>query len=129
MIYNPTRHALMRMDQRGFNTNDIRIILENGTFVRRGFRVLRDRDADAAIRRCKRQIQTLGRQRQPSDRQQRDIRECKRRIQTLERLRGSGVVVEDGTLVTCLHISGAQGRRALRGRPRRRHRVKPRHTR
>lgn len=95
MNVNPTRHARKRMCQRGFHTGDIDIIVELGTVVRPGLHVLRNRDAYTAIR------------------------ECKHRIQTLERLRGSAVVVEDGALITCFHIAGAPGRRALVGRPRR----------
>ena len=92
MTLDPTLHAQRRMQQCGFRADDIDIIVELGTIVRRGHHVLRDRDAD------------------------REIRRCKRRIQTLDRLRGSAAVVEDGMVVTCFHVSGAPCRRALRGR-------------
>ena len=90
MSPNATRHARVRMDQRGFRGDDVDIILESGTVVRPGLHVLRDRDAE------------------------REISKCKRRIQTFERLKGSAAVVEGDELITCYHVSGSPGRRALR---------------
>lgn len=95
-----TRHAERRMAQRGFKADDIDIIIGCGTLLRPGFHFLRARDVD------------------------REIRDCKRRIQALERLRGSAAVVESGELVTCFHVSGTPGRRALRGRHMHRRRTK-----
>ena len=86
-----TRHGAARMQQRGISARDIDLIMEYGTAERPGLHRLRNRDAD------------------------REIRECKLRIQTLERLRGCAAVVENGTLVTCFHVHGAPGRKALRG--------------
>lgn len=87
-----TRHGATRMQQRGISTRDIDLIMDYGTMERPGLHRLRDRDAD------------------------REIRGCKLRIQALERLRGWAAVVEDGTLVTCFHVHGAEGRKAMRGR-------------
>lgn len=85
-----TRHAETRMQQRGISAQDLDLIVECGTVVRPGLYMLRSRDVHE------------------------EIREHKRRIQTLERLRGCAAVIEGGTVVTCYHVSGPAGRRAVR---------------
>ena len=90
MKLTPTRHAQARMEQRGIQRVDVEIIVESGTVIRPGLHLPSGRDVD------------------------REVRECKRRIQTLERLRGCAAVVEDGTLITCYHVTGKAGRQALR---------------
>lgn len=85
-----TRHAQTRMQQRGISGPDVDLIMACGTMVRPGLYMLRDRDAD------------------------KEIKEHRCRIQALERNRGRAAVVEDGTVVTCYHVSGAAGRRAVR---------------
>ena len=95
--YETTRHAQVRMQQRGFRSKDAELVMECGTDYPNSRIVLLDRDVV------------------------REARDCKRRIQNLQRLRGSVVVLEDGHLVTCYHLHRKKERHVLRG-PQRRHR-------
>ena len=56
-----TRHAEIRMRQRGIRSGDITLILECGTQIDDETRFMRDRDVRREIERCKRKIQALGR--------------------------------------------------------------------
>lgn len=85
-----TRHADRRMQQRGFQTPDVQLVIEYGTLGPAGRIALRDRDVDKAIS------------------------ECKQRIQRLEHLRGCVIVTDGGHLVTCYRPIGQAGRRSLR---------------
>ena len=96
-----TRHGVARMQQWGISARDVDLIVEYGTVERPGLHRLRNRDAD------------------------REIRQCKLRIHTLERLRGCAAVVEDDTLVTCFHMHGPAGKKAVHGR-RQRYKGSPR---
>lgn len=83
-------HAQIRMRQRGLSERDIDLIVRYGSDVRRGLRLLRRSDIDNEIQRIK------------------------RRIQDLERLRNCAVIIEDDTVITCYHLCGETGRRALK---------------
>lgn len=85
-----TAHAKRRMQQRGFSERDVRLIVQFGSNVRRGLRLLRKQDIDKALRRTTRHMLDL------------------------ERLRNRAVVIEGETVVTCYHLHGEAGRRALR---------------
>ena len=88
-------HAQTRMRQRGLSERDVEMIVQCGTDVRRGLRLLRGKDIDNEIKRIK------------------------RRMQDLERLRNCAVVMEDDTIITCYHLCGQAGRHALRRNNRR----------
>ena len=85
-----TRHARTRMQQRSISGKDLELIMDFGTVVRPGLHMLRGRDVD------------------------KEVRDYKRRIDALERLRGCAAVVDGDTVVTCYHVSGSAGRRAVR---------------
>lgn len=86
-----TRHAEVRMRQRGFRNADIGLVLSVATRVADDAFFLSDKDAA------------------------REIERRRREIQQLERLRGTKVIVEGESLVTIYHNSGkaasAQGRK------------------
>ena len=85
-----TRHANDRLQQRGFRSKDVELVMTCGTEGPAGRVVLLSRDVA------------------------REVAACKRRIQMLERLRGCVVVCDEGTVVTCYHADGPAGRRTLR---------------
>jgi hypothetical protein len=81
-----TRHAEVRMQQRGFRKTDIDLVLSVATQVADDAYFLTDQDAA------------------------REIEQRKREIQQLERLRGSKVIVEGDTLITLYHAVPAARR-------------------
>ena len=83
-------HARRRMQQRGLCERDIELIVRYGTDVRRGLRLLRRRDINNLAKRTNRPVQHL------------------------ERLCNCAVVMENDTVITCYHLYGQAGRRALR---------------
>jgi hypothetical protein len=85
-----SRHAVHRMNQRGFREQDIDLVLRCGTLISDDTFMLRNKDVD------------------------REIRDCKRELQQLERLRNSKIVVANGTLVTCFHASTKHLKTVLR---------------
>ena len=85
-----TSHARSRMQQRGISERDVRLIVQFGSDVRRGLRLLRKQDIDKVLR------------------------QSTRKVRDLERLRNRAVVIEGQTIVTCYHLHGQAGRRALR---------------
>ena len=100
-----TRHAEVRMSQRGFRKNDVKVILTHGTDIGRNRIMLLRRDAVEVIRKIKKQIAELGRSRTLL--KERDaaeaIRALKKQIAHIERLTGKVVVVVEGVLVTAYH--------------------------
>ena len=95
MKYSLTRHAQKRMLQRGFQEHDTDLVIKFGKPIRRGLYLLRGKDVD------------------------REIQQRKHQIQTLERLRGSAVILAEDSVVTCYHVDGQAGQKALRGRGKR----------
>lgn len=85
-----TRHAEMRMRQRGLRDDDLRLLLKTASQVSPDAYMLTERDAacEIAIR--------------------------KREIQSLERLKGCKVVVEDGTIITCYRAHRKNQKKTLR---------------
>lgn len=78
-----TKHGRARMRQRGLRKTDPELILEYGTEIGQDRIMLRERDADKAIRSRKREIAIL------------------------ERLKNKVVVVSDGRLITAYHATAA----------------------
>jgi hypothetical protein len=76
-----TRHAEMRMRQRGFRKTDVNLVFSVATRVAEDAFFLTDEDAA------------------------REIKQRKHEIQQLERLRGSKIIVEGDTLVTLYHAA------------------------
>jgi len=74
-----TNHAAVRMGQRGFREADVDLLLKVGTQIGDEAIFLTDRDAA------------------------REIERRRREIRQLERLRGSTLVVADGSLITLYH--------------------------
>jgi hypothetical protein len=98
-----TRHAEVRLPQRGLRDADIALLLDAATPVAGDALLMTDADAN------------------------REIAKRKREIQQIERLRGVKVVVADGAVVTVYHSRPSDQRRALRGGARRlRPRSRPR---
>ena len=85
-----TTHARRRMQQRGLCERDVELIVRYGTDVRRGLRLLRRRD-----------IRKLA-------------KHTNRPVQHLERILNCAVVMDNDTVITCYHLHGQAGRRALR---------------
>lgn len=85
-----TRHAEMRMRQRGLRDDDLRLLLKTASQVSPDAYMLTERDAacEIAIR--------------------------KREIQSLERLKGCKVVVEDGIIITCYRSHWKNQKKTLR---------------
>lgn len=81
-----TRHADVRMRQRGFRKFDIDLVIAEATRVAEDAFFLSDQDAARGIERRKQEIQQL------------------------ERLRGSKIIVEGGALITLYHAA-PKGRR------------------
>ena len=98
-----TRHAEMRMGQRGIRKKDIRLILAFGTQVDDETWLVRDRDVAP-------EIETL-----------------KRKIQALSRLRNRKLVIRDGRVITTYFSRPADQKRTLR-RGRRKGRLSGRAT-
>ncbi|MGO9428611.1 hypothetical protein [Rhodoblastus sp.] len=57
----PTKHALVRMRQRGLRDGDLRLVLHCGSQVDEDAYLLTDQDADREIERLKQAIQRLDR--------------------------------------------------------------------
>jgi len=85
-----SKHALLRMAQRGFHADDAELIMVLGTEVPDGFLVLR-KDCEAAERKLK---QLLDR---------------------VRRLNGKRLVVETGCIATAYRVGRRTERRLLRG--------------
>jgi hypothetical protein len=87
-----TRHAKMRMRQRGLRDNDMRLLLAVASQVAPDAYFLTEKDAA------------------------REIAARKQEIQCLERLRGSKVIVEEGSVVTYYRPGRENMKRTLRRR-------------
>ena len=61
-----TKHGEVRMQQRGFKNEDIDVIAQYGTETRDKVFLLRSKDVDEEIRRLKKQIKRLDRNRNRS---------------------------------------------------------------
>lgn len=85
-----TRHAQVRMRQRGLRDDDIRLLLKSASQVSPDVYLLTEQDMA------------------------REIARCKREIQSLERLKGCKVVVEEGCIVTCYHADRKSRKKTLR---------------
>ena len=85
-----TRHAEVRMRQRGLRNDDIRLLLTAASQISRDVYLLTERDTA------------------------REIAKCKRKIQSLERLNGCKVVVEQGCVVTCYHTGKETRKKTIR---------------
>ena len=87
-----SRHAEMRLRQRGFRNVDVEVVLLAATHLSGDAFFLSDQDV------------------------QREIAVRKREIQQFERLRGAEMIVEGGVLVTAYHRAGkveSQHRRSV----------------
>ena len=85
----PTRHSEVRMAQRGFNLNDVELIMMAGTEVEDGYLM---RQADY----------------------QEIERVLKKFLKHLSRLRGKRLVVATGRIVTAYHATSGHERKLLR---------------
>jgi len=85
-----SKHAEIRMRQRGLRCSDLDLILHCGSEIRDGTYFLSRKDAEREI--CRR----------------------KREIQALERLQGQKVIVADETVVTCYRSNSRDQKRMLR---------------
>ncbi len=85
-----TRHAEVRMRQRGLRDNDINLLLQSASQISPDTYLLTKQDVA------------------------REITRCKREIQNLERLKGCKIVVERGCIVTCYHAVAKAQRKNLR---------------
>jgi len=85
-----TRHAEVRMCQRGLKDDDLELILSAASQVSGDAYLLTDQDAA------------------------REIIRRKREIQQLERLKGYKVVVENGAVITCYRSRKSDQRKTLR---------------
>ena len=85
-----TRHAEVRMRQRGLREGDVNLLLESASQISPDVYLLTRQDAAEAIARCK------------------------RRIQRLERPKGCKIVVAEGTVVTCYHSGHKNQKKTLR---------------
>ncbi len=85
-----SKHAEMRIRQRGLRPADVELILQCAEEIDDDVYFLRDKDAELEIRRRKQEIQML------------------------ERLRGQKVVMASDTVVTCYRLKPSSQKRALR---------------
>lgn len=85
-----TRHAELRLRQRGFRPSDMDVLLGIASQVTRDSYVLMEKDVAS------------------------EIQKLKRMIQDLERLKGCRLVVESGAVVTCYRPSKATQKRMAR---------------
>ncbi len=108
-----SRHAELRMQQRGFRHCDFALYFRYASEAGGGVYFLGRRDAQREICRCQRAIRRLE---QSADRSQRkEIRRLKHKIQALERLQGLKLVVaNDNTVVTCYRPNRGNRKRMLR---------------
>ena len=111
-----SRHAEMRIGQRGMRPCDLELIYRYGTAISNDIWFLKERDVRRETRRLNREIRQL-RQAQGSPASldlEREIRRRKREIQALERLRGRKLVVANDTAVTCYRSGRRDRKRILR---------------
>ena len=103
-----TRHGMTRLRQRGFREGDVDLILETGTEITHDRIMLKRRDADEAIKKCKREIRAIPDNRADGAYFNADeaIQKCKRKIAALERLKGTIILIVDDCLVTAFHATG-----------------------
>ena len=85
-----TRHAAVRMRQRGLRDDDMSLLLRAASQVSPDVYMLTERDTA------------------------REIARRKSEIQSLERLNGCKVVVEQGCIVTCYHAGKKNRKKTLR---------------
>lgn len=85
-----TRHAILRMSQRGIGLDDIELVETIGTQVERGSYFLRRKDVQAFERKIKKTIDQV------------------------RRLEGKLVVVKDGAVITAYRVRQDKERRLLR---------------
>ena len=111
-----SRHAEMRIGQRGMRPCDLDLIYRYGTAIGSDIWFLRDKDVRRETRRLNREIRLLRRAQGSSASLdlQREIRRLKHEIQALERLRGRKLVVANDTAVTCYRSNRRDRKRILR---------------
>lgn len=85
-----TRHASVRMQQRGLRQEDIRLFLDEASQVTPEAYLLKDEDVARAVRRKQTEIRRL------------------------ERLRGTQAIVLNGVIVTCYHATPTDQTRLMR---------------
>ena len=113
--YAISKHAMMRLSQRGVRDEDIDLIQRCGTQIGPAEWFMKRSDAEREIEEMKRMFRRL--ERTSKNMKQRFERALKRRIQQLDRLKGLKVVVAGYTVITCYWPSAAYQRRArCRGR-------------
>ena len=88
-----TKHAAVRHSQRGFQTGDLDLIIENGTETADGI-FIRTKDVARAVNEIKQDLN--------------------RRIKKLERLRDTYVVVAEGRIVSIYRPSNRKQKKILR---------------
>ena len=113
-ILHLTRHAQVRMQQRGKNSEAFKLIRRYGAFSPDTQNViLRRRRAEQEIERRKRWLRRIN----PADPKRRQvIRQIRQRIKNLERFAGCVIVVRDGKILTVYD----RERRVYRNKRRRR---------
>lgn len=117
-----TRHARMRMSQRGIHGADIEVLLVHATDIGDDRLMLRDRDANRMIERCRRAIRIVKRQKTMRNTNA-TLRTLRGAISTFERLRGKVLVTCEGSLVTAYHQSEPIRSRFRKARARRHNRA------
>ena len=118
-----SQHARARMQQRSLSAWDCEFIANYGTRVRRDRIQLLDRDARREINarthviaRLSRDLKVRSVDRGPADISQHRsrIQALKREIDRIEKLRGALIVQVGSTMVTCMHPTACNKRRAAR---------------
>ena len=79
-----TRHAEVRLSQRGIRHSDLNVLLDHGTDIGQNKLMLRAQDAERVIRNLKKQIARI------------------------QRLTDKVIVVSEGTLITAYHQSNSR---------------------
>ena len=110
----PTRHAEIRIQQRGLHNRKLRILQDESSRYSHDARLFTRKDKERYISSLKRDIEHLKRRGSSEA-----VSDLKREIQLAERLVGWKVVIVDDKLITCYPVTKARGRRQ-RNRKRRR---------
>ena len=101
-----TRHAEVRIQQRGLHNTKLRILLDESSRYSHDARIFTGKDKERYISSLKRKIEHHKRHGSLEA-----VSELKREIQLAEGLVGWKTVIADGKLITCYPLTGARGRR------------------
>ena len=104
--FTPTRHAEVRIQQRGLHNRKLRILRDESSRYSHDARMFTRKDAKRYISSLKRDIEHLKRCGSWEA-----VSELKREIQLAERLAGWKAVIVDDRLITCYPVTGTRGSR------------------